>query len=131
MVDLPWATHRYLIAPLTDRPHLSTILVKRYLSFITKIEKSPKKPLQTLFQLAKRDVRTVTGSNIRRIMINSGRQTIDNIQEAEVQYHPVPNSEAWRVDFLKELVELQHGNLEVAGMLKTELDYIKSYLCTE
>ena len=131
MVDLPWATHRYLIAPLTERPHLSTLLVKRYTSFISKIEKSPKKPLQTLFQLAKRDVRTVTGSNMRRIMMISGRQTIDDIQDAEVQYHPVPDSEAWRVDFVKELVELQHGNLEVVGMLKTELDQIMSYLCTE
>ena len=64
-------------------------------------------------------------------MMISGRQTIDDIQDAEVQYHPVPDSEAWRVDFVKELVELQHGNLEVVGMLKTELDHIMSYLCTE
>jgi hypothetical protein len=31
MMDLPWATHRYLIEPLTGIPHVSSQLISRYL----------------------------------------------------------------------------------------------------
>ena len=87
MIDLPWATHRNLIEPLTERPHVSSILVKRYLSFITKIEISSKEPLKTLLNIAKRDVRTITGANLSRIMITSGRCSIDDLKDVKVHYH--------------------------------------------
>ena len=69
MFDLPWATHRYLVEPLTGKPHVSRLLVKRYLSFISKIDLPLKTPLKTLMEIAKQDVRSVTGANLRRIML--------------------------------------------------------------
>ena len=131
MFDLPWATHRYLVEPLTRKPHVSRLLVKRYLSFISKIDLPLKTPLQTLMEIAKQDVRSVAGANLRRIMLQSERSSIDDIKNVDIQYHMVPESEAWRVDFVKEIVDMKHGELEVPGMLLTELDYILNYLCTE
>ena len=46
MLELPWATHRSFIEPLTGTQHVSRILVRRYLSFIEKIEKSGKTSLK-------------------------------------------------------------------------------------
>ena len=93
MIDLPWATpHRNLIEPLTERPHVSSILVKMYLSFITKIEISSKEPLKTLMNIAKRDVRKIAGANLSRIMITSGRCSIDDLNDVKVQYHLLPES---------------------------------------
>ena len=40
--DLPWATHRYFIEPLTGVPHMRRLLVKRYVSLIEKIRASSK-----------------------------------------------------------------------------------------
>ena len=43
----------------------------------------------------------------------------------------VPADEAWRVGFVKELLATRHGDLEVPGLLKTEMDEIMDYLCTQ
>ena len=50
MFGMPWATHRYLIEPLTGQPHLRKVLIKRYLSFIERIKASKKKPLRNLLE---------------------------------------------------------------------------------
>ena len=131
MLDLPWATHRYLIEPLTGTPHVSRQLVRRYLSFVNKMEASQKSPLRALLDIAKNDVRSITGSNLRRIMLLSGRNSIDDIKNVDVPYHVVPDDDVWRVGFVKELIEIKFGSIVVPGMLQTELEDIMSYLCTE
>ena len=47
-----------------------------------------------------------------------------------IAYHKVPDCEAWSINFVKELVEVQHGDMEVPGMAKAELDQILNYICT-
>ena len=76
MYNLPWATHRNLIEPLTGVPHMKRPLVWRYQGFIRKIENSKKKALRNLLSLVKNDVRTTTGSNLRKMMLLSGKNTI-------------------------------------------------------
>ena len=131
MLDLPWGTHRYLIEPLTGEPHVSRALVKRYLSFINKVEESKKTPLKSLLNIARNDVRSTTGSNLRKIMLLSGRNRIEDLKDVDIPYHAVPPDEAWRIGFVKEIVDLKHGELEVPGLLKKELDSILEYLCTQ
>jgi hypothetical protein len=104
MLDLPWATHRYFIEPLTGEPHVSRVLIRRYLSFVNKLEMSPKHPLKTLLDIAREDVRSITGSNLRRIMLLSGRNSVKDLKDIDVPYHVVPPDEAWRIGFVKELV---------------------------
>ena len=48
MYDLPLATHRYFIEPLSGTPHVSRTLAKRYISFIAKIRNSSKVTLNQL-----------------------------------------------------------------------------------
>ena len=93
MMDLPWATNRYFIEPLTGIPHVSRQLISRYLSFVNKIEASQKLPLRTLLDIAKKDVR----SNLRRIMLLSGRNSIEDLKNVDVPYHVVPDDNVWRV----------------------------------
>ena len=131
MMDLPWATHRYLIEPLTRTPHVSRQLIMRYLSFVNKIEASQKSPLRTLLDIAKKDVRSIPGSNLRRIMLLSGRNSIEDLKTVDVPYHVVPDDNVWRVGFVKKLIEIKFGSLVVPGMLQTELEDIMSYLCRE
>ena len=91
MFDLPWGTHRYFVEPLTGDTHLSRMLVKRYLSFIEKLETSKKTPLKTLLSIAKRDVRSITGSNLRRITIFTGRKSIDDINDVDIPFSSCPS----------------------------------------
>ena len=134
MYDLPWGTHRFFIEPLTSKPHLRRILVKRYLSFIEKINSSKKRALKALLELVKTDVRTNTGSNLRWIMLMAGMNKILDLTEAGtdiIEYHKVPESQTWKINFLKEIIDVQQGELEVPGMVKDELDQILDYICTQ
>ena len=133
MYDLPLATHRYFIETLTGLPHVRRILVKRYLKFINMIRNSTKTAIIQLLDLVSTDVRLTTGNNLRSIMIQTGRNRIEELEagSVDIKYLEVIESEAWRIDFLKEVVELRNGDLEVTGFSKEELEEIKEYLCTE
>ena len=85
MLDLPWATHRSLIQPLTGEVHVKLVLIKRFLIFLEKIECSGKTPLIMLLNEAKRDVRSITGSNLRNIMILVGKTSVDEVNVGDVE----------------------------------------------
>ena len=129
MYDLPWATHRYLIEPVSGFPHLSRILVGRYLSFINNIRSSGKSEIIQLLDLVQSDVRLTTGSNLRTIMLLASKNKIEDLKECKVElkYHEVAASEAWRVGFVKEIVKLKNEDLEVVGFSREEIEYIQEY----
>ena len=133
MFDLPWATHRYLVEPLTGLPHLRRILVRRFLSFVSMIRKSSKIAISQLLETILSDVRFTTGSNLRTIMLMAEKNTIEELEMGgvEIKYHDILESEVWRVDFIKEVVELKYGDLEVQGFTREELETIQEYLCTQ
>ena len=132
MYDLPWATHRYLMEPLVGSQHVSRILAKRYLSFIDKVKKSGKTSVKELLDLIRKDVRLTTGHNLRSIMILAGKNSIEEMEvgKTDFEYHKVEESEEWRIKFIKELIDLRHGDLQVTGMNVDELKEILEYLCT-
>ena len=133
MYDLPWARHRYLIEPLTGFPHVRRVLVGRYLSFVKMIQKSGKFSVIQLLDTILRDVRFSTGSNITTIMLMTDNNCIEDLEHGrtEVKYHEIEDSEAWRVDFLKEVVDIKYGNLLVPGFDLEELEFIQEQLCTQ
>ena len=53
MLDLPYATHRYLIEPLSGQQHMSITLIRNFLGFINKIKQSAKPVLRQLYSIAK------------------------------------------------------------------------------
>ena len=77
MFNLPYATHRYLLEPLSGLPHVSRVLVKRFIAFIDKIRNSSKPALKHLLEIVEQDVRLTTGFNLRYIMLLTGKNKID------------------------------------------------------
>ena len=131
MFDLPVATHRYFIQPISGFPHMSRSLVRRYLSFIVKVKESNKVALKELLNIVQKDVRMTTGSNLRNIMILAGVNRIDDLEAAKVDfdYHPVNGGDEWRIDFVRELVDVQNEELRVEGLARKEVEEILEYLC--
>jgi hypothetical protein len=105
--------------------------MKRIPSFIEKIEKSGKIALIDLLKIVKNDVRTCTGVNLRRIMLLAGRTSPLNLHGADSQYHKIPESEKWRINLLKELIEVKHEGLVVEGMEQAEIEEILDFICTK
>ena len=133
MCDLPYATHRYFIEHLTEKPHLKKQLIERYLKFILSIKRSPKSSLHVLLNVAKNDVRSVTGANLRHIMLLCDKNSIDNLTPDDamhIKYHEPPEEETWRLSVLDELLEVKYGDLTVPGFDAEEFAMMQSYICT-
>ena len=78
--------------PLTELTHIRRNLVKRYLKFISMIRDSGKGASVQLLDLVQSNVRTTTGQNRRRIMIETGKNMTSELFTGDVdfKYHNVP-----------------------------------------
>ena len=85
MADLPYATHRYLIEHVAGQEHMSITLIRNFLNFIHKIKQSSKAVLRHLYSIAKSDVRTTTGSNLRNILLKTSLTSVDDLQPGIVK----------------------------------------------
>ena len=85
MLDLPLATHRSMIEPLTETKHIKLVLIKRFLGFMEKIQQSDKKAIKMLRQEAMADVRSVTGSNYRHIMLLLGKSSVNDVKLCDAE----------------------------------------------
>merc|ERR1712212_984139 len=106
MMGLPYATHRSLLQPLCGQKPLRIILISRFLGFMDKISKSGKKGLTMLMETARQDVRSVTGSNYRNIMLLTGKNKTSDIGKGDaedINYHKLDPIEAWKVGIIKEI----------------------------
>ena len=115
MLDLPWATHRSLIQPLTGEVHVKLVLVRRFLCFMEKIRNSGKAPLTMLMKEAIKDVRSVTGSNLRNIMLLVGKTSVEDVRVEDVdnlEYFKLENDELWKIPQIQEIINVKAGNLE-------------------
>ena len=71
MMDLPYETHRSLIEPISERRHLRKTFARRFLGMICSIRKSKKPILRCLLNEIERDVRSISGRNMRMIMLQT------------------------------------------------------------
>ena len=134
MADLPLQTHRYLIQPVTEVTLLRDKLIKNYLGFIKKVRESNKYVLRQLYNMASRDVRTVTGRNLRNILLLTHESHVDELQPRMVQtleYHKIDKEEEWRVGLVKEVIDIMHGEVTTPeGWTPEELSLILNTACT-
>ena len=84
MAGLPLATHRNLIEPLSGVKHMSSILIKNFWSFITKVKQSNKYVLRQMYEIAQSDVRTVTGSNLRNILLLTDMARVGDLKPSSI-----------------------------------------------
>ena len=82
--------------------------------------------------LVKADVRSVTGSNLRYIMLKSGKANIDELFESkiEIEYHKIDDQQVWKVGLVAEIVNALHDDKNV-GLEASELKDILNFICVE
>ena len=132
MFNLHRETHRYLVEAVSEEPHIKTILIKRFLSFIKQIKSSEKVALKVLYNTIKDDTQSITGNNLRRILLLTDKVSIDDpepIDGDEIIYSKVPDKESWRVGFVKELIYIKYGDYEVMGFSHKEIEDILDDVC--
>ena len=132
MFHLPRETHRFFIEPLSDAPHLKFLLMKRFLGFTEQILRSKKKIPRQLFNMIKTNTLSVTGSNLRNIMMLVGKNNINEINVTDldtVAYFPVKDEDLWKIDLAKELVDIKCGDATVHDFSDDEINDMLVDLC--
>ena len=132
MMDLPRGTHRRLIEPLSEVTHIRTVLIKRFLNFLQQIKKSSKNASKFLLESIQHDTRSITGSNLRNILLKTDKAIIKDLVPNDVQhlkYHPIQVEEMWKVNMIREVIETKNNNLELVDFSEGELDEILEFLC--
>ena len=110
LLSLPRETHKFLIEPLSKRQHIVFSLRKRFLKFVKCVAESQKSVLRNVLNSVKRDCQSVTGRNLRTIMISTEK----NFKATcDPPYCEIPPGESWRVSLIQEILETKHGKLEV------------------
>ena len=134
MANLPYATHRYLVGQLAGG-HMRTMLIKNYLSFISSVKLSSKFVLRQLYSLASSDVRSVTGSNLRNILMMTSLINVNDLHPNvmnNIKYHIIENTQMWRVGLISEVIDIKYGNLRNPnGWTDLDLDEILYISCTQ
>ena len=135
MADLPYATHRYLIEPVSGVQHMTITLIRNFLNFINKIKQSPKAVLRHLYSIAKSDVRTTTGANLRNILLQTSLSSVDDLQPGvvkQLKYMEIKARDMWRIPIIKEVMDIRSGDIEPPdGWTREELEDILHLACTE
>ena len=133
MYKLDRKTHRYIIEPISDVPHIKFVLLKRFLSFTNKLANSSKRPVRMMYNLIKQDCLSTTGSNIRRIMHLQMKNTIYEVNESSLNhlvFSPIRESDKWKMSMVQEIVDIKNKRKRLEGFDDDQLSDILTYLTT-
>ena len=129
--NLPFATHRYILLDLYDKPHIRISLLRRFVKFYDNLKLSKKSEVRHLFELQKMDNRSTFGRNCYNLCreLNVERMEDVNTKLLEMPLPYVVNeTEMWRSPFLKELLLMRDQYLDNV-LSKTELDNLIDFVC--
>ena len=85
-----------------------------------------------LLQIIRNDVRTITGSNIRKILLEFNDQCLDNVKiDQTMKMFPVPVAEQLRVSFVNDILLSRNESFEATDseisleMVNEVLNYLR------
>ena len=131
LADLPYATHRFLIEPLSGLQHMSIRVIR---NFISSIRNSPIPVLRQLYNIVKSDVRTTTGANLRNVLLKTGLSNVDEIDMItvkQIKYKEIKNEDMWRIPIIMEALDIKYGLVNPPeGWSDEELNDVLHHACT-
>ena len=67
--------------------------------------------------IVRRDCRSNTGQNLRKLMKIAGKTTIDVLKKGDfddVVYNEIPIGQEWKIRLAEELIDLKNGIMDIA-----------------
>ena len=113
MFDLPRETHSWIVEEISGGKHFRQMIYSRFVKYLSVLKKNKRLSLRTLFNIVTGDVRTSAGSNVRKILLDTGLdpRSVSIHQLSDWRVHqPADN---WSVPLLASLLELRNKNWEV------------------
>ena len=130
MMRLPRETHCFLIEPISNQYHMRSLVASRFLGFISSIRKSKKESLRNLLRVLEHDTRSVTGRNLRRLLLQSDEHDIQQLisNHGLSEFRETPDGEGYRTEFICDLMELRE-NFSETDISLNEIENMLSFLC--
>ena len=72
MFDLPRESHSWIVEEISGGKHFLQMIYSRFSKYISVLKKNKRLSIRTLYSISANDVRTTTGSNVRKILLKSG-----------------------------------------------------------
>ena len=72
ILNLPRKTHSWIVEELSGGRHFLQMIYSRFVNYISMIKKNERPAIRALYSISANDVRTTTGSNIRKIQRHTG-----------------------------------------------------------
>ena len=134
MFDLPRTTHTRFIEGISDCSHLRKILASRFLSFTQSLMKSSKQIVRNLYDTICRDVQSVTGKNLRHILLQVYKDDISDLVKCDAEYliyRAADDDDRNKIKMILELVDVKNDVLNLENLLAEEVDDILVVLCSD
>ena len=132
--NIPRASHRYLIQDLIDYPHPKIMMCSRFVKFHKTISDCKKMSIRTIAKITFIDEKTVYKQNLIRIA-RECNTTIENLSpslvKSEMEYFPIPESEAWRVPMMQNLLAIRATELQLENYDNREVMEMLHNVCTD
>ena len=107
-------------------------LHKRFINFTNKLATSKKTAVRGLFDAIKNDCQSTTGHNLRSLMLYYQTDRIKDLTSDitdDRQYVAIPKAEEWKVNFIKELIDVKHGISLLPGFDREEIKDFLNFAC--
>ena len=133
MLGIPRNSHRYFIEPLSETKHITFSLFKRYIKFVDSIESFSKSVLRKMLFIVRRDCRSNTGQNLRKLMKIAGKTRIDDLKKGDFDdlvYNEIPIGQEWKIRLAEVLIDLKNGIMDIKILTSDEINEILTYIVT-
>ena len=115
--DLNWATPNYLVESLSNVKNCKQMIYKRYVKFLSSLESNRRPELRALLSIVKNNCRSITGGNLRKILIDSGVKIEPGVTQIQslnsYTVYETPEGQEWRLPLLTSLLELRDSRWEL------------------
>ena len=130
MLNIPRASHRFFLEPLSGTMHIIKSLKKRYINFIERLRKSKKEVLRSVLRKIENDCRSTTGRNIRKLLLESDVYQLSDVNVNSRAYNETPKGDEWKIDMVEEILNVKTGYMQVPDFTLEELNGICEVLCS-
>ena len=94
--------------------------------------------IRTLFDIVSSDVKTLTGSNVRKILLDTGLDPCQEVKRKLSTWRVYPSVDTWTVPLLSSLLELRADNWQVTfdveeegeTLAEEEIEFMITAVCT-
>ena len=132
-LNLPHPTHRNILPVISHVKPLRTTLAKRFLTFVEKLRNSEKPVLPNTISLVENDTRTITGRNLRNILLLTDRPDVQHLRPSNMEaVFLYGQPDLWRVLAITDILEMRAGDLQLPdGWSMGEMEAILQAACID